>query len=208
MRRVEPRVQAKCACGGDAGGAGECAAGKAKRLAGQRRIQTALLGEAELVQASSSATPGEADLALESQLKSSRGRGQALPEETRSSMESAFGADFGDVRVHTGNDAAEMNRTLSAQAFTHGSDIHFNAEKYQPGSAEGQGLLAHELTHVVQQGAAGLASETVQRSCGSAAIGEPAGCEEAVGDLSGPRYLFKVNCDEFARGNDDHGSST
>jgi len=77
-------------------------------------------------------------------------------------MESAFGADFGGVRVHTGNEAVQMNRELRAQAFTHGSDIYFNAGKYEPASVAGQGLLAHELTHVVQQNS-GLATKSIQR---------------------------------------------
>src|SRR5690606_1881665 len=59
------------------------------------------------------------------------------------------------VRIHTGADSVQMNRELGAQAFTHGRDIYFNEGKYNPSSPDGQRLLAHELTHVVQQGAAG-----------------------------------------------------
>lgn len=104
------------------------------------------------VQAKSDNAATDATPDLESRLAGSRGRGQALSNETRSSMESAFGVDFGSVRVHTDGDATQMNHELSAHAFTHGSDIYFNAGKYEPGSQEGKGLLAHELTHVVQQG--------------------------------------------------------
>ncbi len=88
---------------------------------------------------------------LQSELSSTKGGGSPLPKNTRTGMESAFGTDFSGVRLHTGNDAVQMNRGLNAQAFTHGSDIYFNEGKYDTHSSKGQHLLAHELTHVVQQ---------------------------------------------------------
>ena len=90
---------------------------------------------------------------LESRLGSSSGDGTPLPNDTRNSMESAMGADFGGVRVHTDSNAVQMNQDLGAQAFTHGNDIYFNEGKYDPGNSGGQHLLAHELTHTMQQGA-------------------------------------------------------
>jgi outer membrane protein OmpA-like peptidoglycan-associated protein len=89
---------------------------------------------------------------IESSLSFSKGSGSPLPDNTRSQMEGAFGADFSEVRVHTGGSAVQMNRDLQAQAFTHGSDVYFNAGKYNTGSTQGKRLLGHELTHVVQQG--------------------------------------------------------
>lgn len=103
---------------------------------------------------------------LESRLSASRGSGQPLTEGTRNSMESAFGADFSSVRVHTGSEAVQMNKELGAQAFTHGSDVYFGAGKYDPGSSEGQRLLGHELTHVVQQGKTLRASNLLQKTPG------------------------------------------
>ncbi|MCB0565582.1 MAG: DUF4157 domain-containing protein [Lewinellaceae bacterium] len=91
---------------------------------------------------------------LQTQLDSTQG-GAPLPDDTRSEMESGFGADFSNVRIHTGSQATEMNQGLHAQAFTHGSDIYFNEGKYDPESGPGKKLLAHELTHTVQQGASG-----------------------------------------------------
>jgi hypothetical protein len=88
---------------------------------------------------------------LESHLSGTRGSGSPLPETTRSSMESAFNTNFSNVNIHTGSQAKNMNKSLHAQAFTHGSDIYFNEGKYNPGTQAGQHLLAHELTHVVQQ---------------------------------------------------------
>ena len=89
---------------------------------------------------------------IESQLNSSKGGGSPLPGETRTSMESAMGADFSNVRVHTGSNAVQMSQDLNAQAFTHGSDVYFNEGKYNPSGTEGGRLLAHELVHTVQQG--------------------------------------------------------
>ena len=89
----------------------------------------------------------EANGDLESRLNASKGGGSALAPEVRAFMEPRFGADFSAVRVHTGGEAVQMNRQLGAQAFAHGSDVYFGAGK-SPGNNE---LMAHELTHVVQQ---------------------------------------------------------
>ncbi|MHC5717082.1 MAG: eCIS core domain-containing protein, partial [Nostoc sp.] len=84
---------------------------------------------------------------IESRLNSSKGGGSPLPDEVRSFMEPRFGADFSQVRVHTGSESVQMNRDLNAQAFTHKQDVYFGA-----GKAPGKDVLtAHELTHVVQQ---------------------------------------------------------
>ena len=79
------------------------------------------------------------------------GGGSALDPATRTDMETRFGQDFGDVRVHTGADAHESAKSVNAQAYTVGSNIVFQRDKYDPSSAAGQHMLAHELTHVVQQ---------------------------------------------------------
>ncbi len=89
---------------------------------------------------------------LESQLSSSKGEGHALPAATRGYMEQAFGVDFGAVRVHTDRRAEQMNHGLDGRAFTHGTDIYFNHNQYEPKSSTGKHLIAHELTHVIQQG--------------------------------------------------------
>jgi hypothetical protein len=81
-----------------------------------------------------------------------------------SQMESGFGSDFGNVRIHTDSTAVQMNQELGAHAFTNGSDIYFNQGKYQPNSKDGQHLLAHELTHTVQQGASGMVQNKSKKS--------------------------------------------
>jgi hypothetical protein len=80
------------------------------------------------------------------------GSGQSLPGSLRSRFEGAFGVDLSGVRVHTGPHADRMNRGLGSTAFTHGSDVFFGGGRYAPDTRAGQHLLAHELTHVVQQG--------------------------------------------------------
>ena len=79
------------------------------------------------------------------------GGGQPLDAGVRATMEQAFGQDFGDVRVHTGGQAAESAKSVQASAYTVGSDIVFDHGHYDPSSAAGQRTLAHELTHVAQQ---------------------------------------------------------
>jgi hypothetical protein len=84
---------------------------------------------------------------LTGRINARRGAGAPLDEGTRSSMERSFGADLKDVRVHTDSESDSLNRSISAKAFTTGSDIFFRKDA-SPGD---HGLLAHELTHVVQQ---------------------------------------------------------
>lgn len=98
----------------------------------------------------------------ESAIDGMRGGGQSLPEDTRGFMESRFGQDFGNVRVHTGSDAGQLSSHLSARAFTTGNDIFFNNGQFAPHSHSGKQLLAHELTHVVQQKGP-LARKAIQR---------------------------------------------
>jgi hypothetical protein len=85
------------------------------------------------------------------QIAANKGEGSRLPGKTRKFMEPRFGADFSSVRVHTDGDAAQLSQAVKAQAFTHGNDIYFNENEYNPDSSEGKQLLAHELTHTVQQ---------------------------------------------------------
>jgi hypothetical protein len=101
---------------------------------------------------------------VETNLTSSKGSGSPLPKDTRTEMESSFGKDFSDVKIHKGPQDAAMNKELNAQAFTHGKDIYFNDGKYDPNTTPGKHLLAHELTHVTQQ-----SGDTVTRSPGTVA---------------------------------------
>ncbi|TAF03407.1 MAG: DUF4157 domain-containing protein, partial [Nostocales cyanobacterium] len=88
---------------------------------------------------------------LETSINQARGGGQPLGDNIRKPMEQAFGADFGGVKVHTDSHSDHLNRSIQARAFTTAQDIFFRQGEYNPGSPGGQELLAHELTHVVQQ---------------------------------------------------------
>ncbi len=90
------------------------------------------------------------------------GGGAPLPEAERTFFEARLGADFADVRVHSDGRAAQAARSVSARAFTLGRDVVFGAGEYRPGTDAGRTLLAHELTHVVQQ--RGGAGERIQRA--------------------------------------------
>lgn len=88
---------------------------------------------------------------LAGQISSSKGGGRNLPNDVNKEMSQKIGSDFSNVRVHTDSKAAEMNEGLGAKAFAHGNDVYFNKGNFNPGQPEGKKLLAHELTHVVQQ---------------------------------------------------------
>ncbi len=107
--------------------------------------------EEELAQTKVASSPRQASPNLSSKIKSSTGNGRTMPAQTQAEMEHSIGADFSEVNIHTDRSAVEMNRSLGAQAFTHGKDVYFNSGKYNPDTAQGKHLLAHELTHVVQQ---------------------------------------------------------
>jgi hypothetical protein len=107
-----------------------------------------------------SAAQSQGPAAIQDTLQGSKGGGNPLSPAVRSDMEGRFGTDLGQVCVHTDSDSIQMNRDLHARAFTHKNDIYFNAGEYAPSSPAGRFLLAHELTHTVQQGAVG---DRVQR---------------------------------------------
>ena len=117
--------------------------------------------------------------------------GQPLPESTRAFFEPRFGHDFSEVRVHNDVSASDSARTLSALAYTAGRDIVFAAGQYAPDTAYGRRLLAHELTHVVQQKQAGPSTSdtTIYRAAGGTpqAGGAPAGGAPAGGAPAQPR---------------------
>jgi hypothetical protein len=93
----------------------------------------------------------QANAGLAQRLVSRRASGSPLPGGVRAFMEPRFGADFSGVRVHADGEAARMSHSLQAKSFTLGQDIYFGKGRYDPASDEGKRLLAHELTHVVQQ---------------------------------------------------------
>ncbi len=129
-------LQRKCACGGSPGVDGECEECREQHLSLQRR-------------ATNQAEPATVPPTVHDVL---RAPGQPLDAATRAFMEPRFGHDFSQVRVHTDARAAESARAVNAQAYTVGRDVVFGTGQYGPGTLEGKRLLAHELTHVLQQG--------------------------------------------------------
>ncbi len=129
----QPQLQRKCSCGGDE----KCAACEEKK----KKLQTK---PASAAKAAGTPAPPAVHRALKS-------AGQPLDAASRSFMESRFGQDFGHVRVHTDGHAAQSAAAVNALAYTVGSDVVFASGQYSPGTTQGQRLLAHELTHVLQQ---------------------------------------------------------
>lgn len=125
----------------------------------QRTIGNQAVAEMLMRQAAPENDPGglaggPATEELESGISRRRGGGRTMGKQVRAQMEQGFGVDFSGVRIHTGTEADRLSRSVQARAFTTGKDIFFKKDAYNPHSGDGRKLLAHELTHVVQQGAA------------------------------------------------------
>ena len=129
-------LQRACACGQHSHGGGECEECRKKREGALQR------------EATNSASTGEAPPIVHEVLNSP---GQPLDAQTRAFMEPRFGHDFSRVRVHNDSKAAQSARAVNARAYTVGENVAFGAGEYAPETSAGQRLLAHELTHVVQQ---------------------------------------------------------
>ncbi|MCC6438168.1 MAG: DUF4157 domain-containing protein [Acidimicrobiales bacterium] len=122
---------------------------------------------------------GAVDAELEAAVNNASG-GQKLPDPVRQTMEAGFGADFGNVNVHLNSPLAPQ---LGALAFARGTDVHFAPGQFDPSSAAGQHLIAHELTHVVQQG--GAPARSVQRAGDGDASGLADHLKSGIESLSG-----------------------
>lgn len=121
-----------------------------QRVAGNRAVRRALVRPASPI----GPDGGEASDGLQRQVEAARGHGQPLDHQAGAQMSRVMGADLSGVHIHTDARADMINRALSAQAATLGNDIFFSKGAYSPGTAWGRQLLAHELTHVAQQGGA------------------------------------------------------
>ncbi|WP_074405558.1 eCIS core domain-containing protein [Aquimarina megaterium] len=104
---------------------------------------------------------------IESRIQRASDNGKPMSKSVKGSMESGFGTDFSGVKVHTDSESSSLNKQMSSKAFTYKNNVFFGENQYQPETKEGKHLIAHELTHVVQQGHAqkgenAVATETVQ----------------------------------------------
>lgn len=122
----------------------------------------------------------------EEQMLPMRGGGQPLPDSVRNFFEPRFGYDFSHVMVHTDARAAESARSINALAYTVGSDVVFDSGQYSPTMTSGRQLMAHELTHVVQQGGS---HRTIQKQKGPSS---PAGGRRAAGGASQPAFHIVI----------------
>lgn len=169
-------LQRKCACGGNAGLDGGCTECHKQRIL-QRR-------------ASAASSPVVAPPIVDDVL---RAPGDSLDSTTRVFMEKRLGHDFSRVRVHTDAKAAESARAVTADAYTVGTHVAFGAGHYRPSSPAGRSLIAHELTHVVQQSAensvSGLPTQMDQPS--SPAESEANAVAESV-EVGGSRVNQRV----------------
>ena len=131
-----------------------------------------------------------ATVGLQEELRASKGAGRPVPRQIRSRMESMIGADFSTVRIHDQSSDERFAERLNACAFTLGSDIYFNRGEYTPHTRAGRHLLAHELTHVVQQTGPGAAT-SIQRQA------------DPAHDLTSPRLSGDPKLEEIF---DEQGS--
>ncbi len=178
----KPILQRKCACGGTAGMSGECeACSKENRLDLQTKLNLNEPGdiyeqEADRIADQAMATPpgvglsgappsiqrlsgqpaGQVDAVPASVDQALASPGMPLESTLRQDMEQRFGHDFSRVRVHSGSAAEQSAQDVNAHAYTMGHHIVFDSGRFAPKTQEGRRLIAHELTHVVQQGAAVL----------------------------------------------------
>lgn len=165
----------------------------------------------------------EAQEAVPEDLGPALAGGDPLPPDMGRFFEAGFGRDFSRVRLHNDAAAGRSARALGARAYTYGRHIAFAPGEYAPQHHAGRSLIAHELAHVVQQGAAapgvrqgaaapGLsrgpqlstAPKGVQRLCGPSEISDVSGCVESGGDIFGEPILFNVDCDTFRPGEQDN----
>ncbi len=142
----------------------------------EERRQTEDSGKQRIQAKNTSDQSAEVPPQLETYLHSSRGAGQPLPESVRTSMEGRLEQDFNGVRVHTDEGAAGAVESVNGRAFTAGQNIYFGHGQYRPDTSEGQQLLAHELTHSIQQ-TGGQVSRLIQRFPPSERGGESAPSE-------------------------------
>jgi hypothetical protein len=173
MRTPEPVIQRSCAgCSAGGGSCPKCESEEEKKV--QRKVGS---------------NANAFDSTVPDNFLNGLGAGQSLDHPTRTFMESSFGADFSGVRVHTDTAAAESAHSVNALAYTVGRNIVFGSGQFNPQSSSGRRLLAHELTHTIQQGAVGGGRESGTPSSSNTLQREPVG----EGASSGP----SIYDDEF-----------
>jgi hypothetical protein len=183
--RAQLHIQRKCACETHSASSGDCESCRKDRGVGT--LQRSTHGHGSV----SSIPPAVHDVI--------QSPGQALDNSTRNDMERRLGADFSGVRVHTDSRAAESARAIHARAYTAGRSIVFDSGKFDPASSSGRHLLAHELTHVMQQSHASSTpnrisdpSEAAEREADAVAGGLDTGKARPGGFLGVKPAVFRM----------------
>ncbi|MGN7824707.1 eCIS core domain-containing protein [Chitinophaga sp. 22536] len=130
--------------------------------------------EEKILQRKGEGTPITATNEIGEGIRQQSAGGFTLSDDTRSFMETRFNADFSNVRIHTGPESAQLNNQLGAKAFTYQNHIFFNHNQYQPEAPAGKHLLAHELTHTIQQGQSIQRAEATKTEAAKPAMAAPA----------------------------------
>jgi hypothetical protein len=156
----------------------------------EEELQTRLARQAEPAQQPAGEAGQSLDETTEARIAARQGQGAALDEAVRQDMETQFGRDLSNVHIHTDAEAAELCAQVGARAFTVGGDIFFAPGEYAPETAAGRELLAHELTHVVQQG--GGASRKLMRNA------TPPPPPPAQPDSGSAGAAYRVSAGEYA----------
>jgi len=149
----EPERESKPAAAAKLRRSAEQAGEEQQQVKAQARLFRAE-AEAEEQQAAETGEGGQdgVEQEIEQRIENTRGKGDPLPEAVRKDMEQQFGQDFSAVVIHNDAEAAELCKNLNARAFTVGDDIYFAPGEFAPETEGGRDLLAHELTHTLQQG--------------------------------------------------------
>lgn len=166
MRVPEPTVQRKCAACGTGGGTCEKCNAEERPIV-QRKVMALSNSMPPSGSEGSTTHLGSSASSNTAALISNLGMGQPLNPSTRAFFEPRFGYEFGHVRIHTGDQATREAQAIRAKAFTTGHHIAFLTGRYQPDTTAGKQLLAHELTHVIQQNSErphGNSTDTISRA--------------------------------------------
>jgi hypothetical protein len=163
-----PALHRKCSCSGSVS---KCAACEEEETASGKGIHR----------------KASSDVSIKSgpdNLTRSLGSGNPLDSVTRDAMQSGFGRDFSNVRIHTGPEAATAAQSVNARAFTVGNDVVFNSGEYSPSSHSGQTLIAHELAHTVQQTRTPLSIHRAPKTTADKPAGATSFIQEGWSDLN------------------------
>jgi hypothetical protein len=137
----------------------------------------------------------ELDDETATRINQKRGKGHSLADAIQKKISLALGHDFSGVRVHTSTGADSINRQLGAKAFTTGQDIFFREDAYDPHSSSGQELIAHELTHVVQQASGAVSGN----SSGKLTVNPPDDKYEREADAVAKAVVSEINTPTLQR---------